>query len=56
MLVRQPFCSPALCMHASQGAEQRTSTPLLVHCMKSFPSREKASSLTCRAMVGSQPP
>ena len=42
------------CMHMSQGWEQRTSTPLLVHCMKSFPSCEKASSLTCSAMTNSQ--
>ena len=42
------------CMHVSQELKQRTSTPLLVHCMKSFPSCEKASSLTCRAMMRSQ--
>ena len=42
------------CMHMSEGWEQRTSTPLLVHCMKSFPSCEKASSLTCSAMTHSQ--
>ena len=42
------------CMHMSEGWEQRTSTPLLVHCMKSFPSCEKASSLTCIAITHSQ--